>query len=158
MSDLRGAEGGRADVVIGALLFALAAAVLWFARDIPSAPFVPVAPASFPRLLAGVLAGLALLLAVRGLLAAPQARAATRAALAPALLVFGPLAGYLLLVPVLGFFSSTFLFVLAQGLLLGGRGVRDLARAAVVAAVTTVACYLVFERYLRVLFPEGLLG
>lgn len=156
--ELRGAGAGRADAVAGALLLALAGAVIWLSGEIPSPPFVPVTPAFFPRLLATILAILALPLVVRGLRARRAPGEAARAPLAPALLVFGPLAGYLLLVPLLGFFAGTFLFVLAEGVLLGARTPRGVARAVAVALVTTLACYLVFERYLRVLFPDGLLG
>ncbi len=156
--DLRGAGAGRADAVIGLVLLAIAGAVVWLAADIQSPPFVPVGPAFFPRLLAGLLALLAVLLLVRGLHAGRGQGGAPRARPAPALLVFGPLAGYLLLVPRLGFFTSTFLFVTAMGALLGERRPAALGRAVVVAAVATGACYLVFERYLRVLFPRGLVG
>lgn len=156
--DLRGAGAGRADAVIGLVLLALSAAFIWLARAITSPPFVPISAAFFPTVLAGILAVLALLLVVRGLRAARGPVGGGRAAIRSALLVFGPLGAYLLLVPVLGFFSATFLFVLAEGVLLGERRAAAIGRAALVAAGATAACYLVFERYLRVLFPGGLIG
>ncbi|HEX7126118.1 MAG TPA: tripartite tricarboxylate transporter TctB family protein [Thermodesulfobacteriota bacterium] len=153
---MNGAGGRRADAVIALVLLALAGLVFWRARDIASPPFVPLSAAFFPKVLAGVLAILALILLVQGLRA--RRRRSPSAPVLPALLVFGPLGAYLLLVPVLGFFSATFFFVLAEGILLGERRAAALGRAVAVAAGTTVVCYLVFERYLRVLFPGGLIG
>jgi putative tricarboxylic transport membrane protein len=149
--------GGRADAVIGLLLLGLAGAVWWLSRDLPSPPFVPLTPAFFPRLLAAVLAGLSLPLLVRGLAAPAGAAAPARGPLAPTLLVFVPLGAYIWLAPRLGFFVTTFLFVLAEGLLLGERRAAAVVRAVAVAALTTAACYVVFTRYLQVLFPEGAL-
>lgn len=153
-----GPGAGRADLVIGLLLAAVSGAVFHLARGLPSPPFVPLPPSFFPRLVAGLLAFLAVLLALRGLRSfrrPPDGPPAER--LAPAAIVFVVLGAYVALIPVLGFFASTFLFLLAFGWLLGERTPRGLLRPAVVAAVTTVACYVVFTRYLRVLFPEGLL-
>jgi hypothetical protein len=144
------------DAIIGLVLLGLAGSVWWLSRELPSPPFVPLTPAFFPRLLAAILAGLSLLLLARGV-RAPAAAAPARGPLAPTLLVFVPLGVYIWLAPRLGFFVTTFLFVLAEGLLLGDRRGASVVRAVAVAALTTVACYVVFTRYLQVLFPEGVL-
>lgn len=178
--ELRGQPAGRTDAAIGLLLLGVCGAVFWLSRDLPSPPFVPLGPAFYPRLVAGLLAVLALLLVVRGVRSRGQPVAADRGAaaglattdrvaaagaaagheaarLGPVLLLFGTLAGYIALIPVLGFYASTFLFLVVLGWLLDGGWPARLPRAVVVAAATTVVAYLVFTKYLRVLFPEGLL-
>lgn len=159
-ADLGGRPAGRADAVIGLLLLALSGAVFWLTRGLPHSLLVPLPPAFFPRLVAGVLAGLAVVLVVRGLRAGarePGRAAAAQAPVGPALPVFGSLAGYIAVIPALGFFASTFVFLVVLGWLLEERRRASLPRAVVVAAVTTVITYLVFTKYLQVLFPEGLL-
>ena len=67
--------------------------------------------------------------------------------------LFGLYAGALSL---LGFRLSTLLYVAAANALLAPpRGARGWARVALVALLTTVVVYLVFERYLLVLLPRG---
>jgi uncharacterized membrane protein YfcA len=157
--DLRGRGEGLADAVIGLLLLGLAAALFWMSRDIPSPPFVPVTPAFFPRVLAGVLAGLAALLVLRG--SRRRGRdgepRAARGPLRPAVLVYGALAAYAFAIPRLGFYASTFVFLLVLVGLLGERTARGAVRALAVAVATTAACYAVFTGYLRLFLPEGLL-
>ncbi len=153
------------DAVISLLLLALGGGVFWLSRDLPSPLFVPLTPAFFPRLVAGFLGGLALLLLVRalrgdrGLAAAGAATAGAQAPgrLGPALLVFGTLGGYIALIPRLGFYASTLLFLVALDWLLEERRLARLPRVVAAAVATTVVTYLVFTKYLQVLFPEGLL-
>ncbi len=153
------------DAVIGLVLLALSGGAFWLSRDLPSPLFVPLTPAFFPRLVAGILGGLALLLVVRGLrggrspAAARTAAAGAEAAgrLGPALLVFGALGAYVALIPHLGFYASTLFFLVALGWLLEERRLASLPRLVAAAVVTTVVTYLVFTKYLQVLFPEGLI-
>jgi hypothetical protein len=145
-----------ADVVIGVLLVGLAGAVLWLSSDISAPPFVPLSPAFFPRILAGILAGLSLLLVARAVRGLPAARGG-RGPLGPAAVVFGSLAAYIFAIPRLGFYASTFLFLLVLGTLLGDRTKAALLRALGVAAAATVGCFVVFTRYLNLLLPEGIL-
>jgi hypothetical protein len=120
---------------------------------------VPLPPAFFPRLVAGLLAFVAILLVVQALRrrGARRGLAGNRAPLGPAFVVFGWLAGYLGLVPLLGFFVTTFLFVAGLGFALSPRRRVDLVAALALGLVTTGVCLVVFTRYLHVLFPEGLL-
>ncbi|HEU5393881.1 MAG TPA: tripartite tricarboxylate transporter TctB family protein [Candidatus Methylomirabilis sp.] len=143
--------------MIGLLLLGLSAGIFWLSREIPAPPFVPLTPAFFPRVLAALLALLAVLLVARGLRSrAPAGAAGRRAPFAPALLVFGSLAAYLLLTPRLGFFTATFLFVFGLGFALSPRRGFDLGGALGLAAGTTALCYVAFTKYLHVLVPEGL--
>lgn len=153
------------DAVIGLVLLALSGGAFWLSRDLPSPPFVPLTPAFFPRLVAGILSGLALVLVVRGR-GGSRGRTAARAAtagaeapgrLGPVLLVFGALGGYIALIPLLGFYAATLLFLVALGWLLEERRLASLPRVVAVAIATTVVTYLVFTKYLQLLFPEGLI-
>jgi hypothetical protein len=67
--------------------------------------------------------------------------------------VFGLYVGAL---PYLGFRVSTFLYVAATNALLDvPRSTKGWARVALVALITTIVVYYVFERYLTVLMPRG---
>ena len=67
--------------------------------------------------------------------------------------VFGLYCGAL---PFLGFRLSTFVYVATANALLDvPKGVKGWARVGIVALVTTVVVYYVFERYLTVLMPRG---
>lgn len=151
------------DSAIGLGLLLLCGALSWQAGTIPTPPFVPVGPAFYPRIILGLLAALALWLILEDALTAPRRRG--RAAGPPGsrlnyrlvaigFLVFG---GYVIGLSLLGYLLATFLFVLGLGWVLGPRGVRALPRLAAVAAGTTVVTYLVFEKYLHVFLPRGLL-
>jgi hypothetical protein len=63
---------------------------------------------------------------------------------------------YIVILPLIGFRISTFLFVLALEVTL--EWPRDTKRWALMVAVaiaTSAACYFVFEDYLSVLLPRG---
>jgi hypothetical protein len=67
--------------------------------------------------------------------------------------VFGLYIGAL---PFLGFRISTFFYIAATNALLDiPRSARSVGRMVLVAAITTVIVYYVFERYLTVLLPRG---
>ena len=58
--------------------------------------------------------------------------------------------------PYLGFRISTFLYVAASNALLDlPKSAKGWGRVLLVAAITTVVVYYVFERYLTVLMPRG---
>jgi hypothetical protein len=58
--------------------------------------------------------------------------------------------------PYLGFRVSTLLYVAATNALLDPpKGAKGWGRVALVAAITTLLVFYVFERYLTVLMPRG---
>ena len=70
----------------------------------------------------------------------------------------GPLAafaGYVVLMPLVGFRPSTALFVLALQAALEPEPRRHWLRIVLVAAITVWLTHLVFEGYLSVLLPRG---
>lgn len=130
---------------------------LWFlvlTRGLPQPALVPIGPGFYPRILLGVTVVLSAALVVSDLLNR------RRAAAAPAryrlvILAFAIFAGYVALMPVLGYRVATFLFVGAlQATLETPRGARWWLVLAV-ALLTTLVTYYVFERYLSVLLPRG---
>lgn len=130
---------------------------LWFlalTRGLPQPALVPIGPGFYPRILLGVTVVLSAALVVSDLLNR------RRAAAAPAryrlvILAFAIFAGYVALMPVLGYRVATFLFVgTLQATLEPPRGARWWLVLAV-ALLTTLVTYYVFERYLSVLLPRG---
>lgn len=153
-----GRDGG-----IGLGLLVLCGVLYWQAGNVPTPPFVPVGPGFYPRVILVLLAGLAVWLILEDLVAGRgQPRSATGPAGHPpnyrlvriGFLVFG---AYILGLSLIGYLAATFLFVLALGWILGPRDRRELPKLAAVAAGTSLLTFLVFEKYLRVFLPRGLL-
>ncbi|MCL4765319.1 MAG: tripartite tricarboxylate transporter TctB family protein [Hyphomicrobiaceae bacterium] len=151
------------DGVIGLICFAVSLALLVQSFSLPQLPLTPVGPGFYPRIVLGLLgmAGLGLLL--QDLLAAradgpvsggePRPTAGVHRRV---ILLFGIIAAYVLLLPVLGFRSSTALFVLAlQPAIEWPVTARAWAAVVAIAIATPLAAYLVFEKYLLVLLPRG---
>jgi hypothetical protein len=135
----------------------------WQTAAIPTPPFVPVGPAFYPRIILGLLAILALWLILEAGITSPRRARVTESAPAPRLnyrlvvICFAVFGGYVIGLSILGYLLATFCFVLGLGWVLGPREVRGLAKLAVVAAGTTLGTYLLFERYLYVFLPRGIL-
>ncbi|MGH7355980.1 MAG: tripartite tricarboxylate transporter TctB family protein [Candidatus Rokuibacteriota bacterium] len=123
--------------------------------SLPQPALVPIGPGFYPRFLFAVTGVLSLLLLVTDLRhrTAPPRRTDTRYRLV--VLSFLVFAGYVFAMPWLGYRVSTFLFVgVVSAIIEPPRGARWWALLAL-ALLTTVATYLVFERYLSVLLPRG---
>jgi hypothetical protein len=65
--------------------------------------------------------------------------------------------GYVACLDLIGFVTSTFLFILGMSWAVGPRKARELPKLFAVAAGTALVCYLLFEKYLYVFLPRGLL-
>jgi putative tricarboxylic transport membrane protein len=147
------------DGLAGLVILGISLALLVEAFRLPKLPIVPVGPGFYPSLVLSFLAVMSALLVVQDLArsreriaAAPQTRRNYRLVVA----AFAIVAGYVLLLPLLGFRLATFLFVAAlQGAIETPRTPRGWAVLAAIAAGTAAATYLVFERYLLVLLPRG---
>ena len=142
--------GGLAVLAASLFLFALT-------LGLKDNPLVPIGPGYYPRIVLGVTAAFALLLVVTDVLAgkraAPGVEKLNYLLVVEMFVLFGLYVGAL---PYLGFRISTFLYVAATNALLDvPRNARGWARAVLVALVTTVVVYYVFERYLTVLMPRG---
>lgn len=151
----------RRDAVVGGLLALVSGVLLWQTREIPHPPFVPLGPAFYPRVVLSVFLALSLVLMASGL----RSRATPKGRDWPAflrryrliLVSFAVFGLYVLAMPILGFLLSTALFTAGMQWVLGRRGLARLPAVLAIAAGTAGATYLVFERYLYVLLPRGLL-
>ncbi len=146
------------DTVWGALLLALACAVLWNIQGFPRIPGQNIGPGAFPGLLAVILAGCAMALIVRGIRAGTPhlslglwLRSAGH--VGNFVLTAGVLVFYILAADTLGFLITAALILLALFVKLGVK-----ARLAVpIALLTVFAIHLIFYKMLRVSLPWGVL-
>jgi hypothetical protein len=120
-------------------------------------PLVPIGPGYYPRIVLAVTAAFAVALVVIDLFTGdrpvPPRERLNYLLVVEMFAVFGLYVGAL---PYLGFRISTFLYVAASNALLDiPRTPKGFARVGMIALVTTVVVYYVFERYLTVLLPRG---
>jgi hypothetical protein len=150
------------DSGIGLGLLAACGLLYWQTGAIRTPPFVPIGPGFYPRIVLVLLAALAVWLILEDLLTrVPRPRTAATPVSGPnyrlvviCFLVFG---AYVVGLSLLGYLLSTFLFVLGLGWVMGPGTHRELPRLFAVAAGTTLATHLIFEKYLHVFLPRGLL-
>lgn len=120
---------------------------------------VPVGPGFYPRIVLGITAVLSAVLVVTdftGRAARPAKPAGAPDNYRLVLLTFAIVGVYVALLPNLGFRIATFAFVsILQAVLEPPRSSGGWLRVLIVALVTTLVTYLVFERYLSVLLPRG---
>jgi hypothetical protein len=141
--------GGLAVLAASLFLFALT-------LGLKDNPLVPIGPGFYPRIVLGVTAVLAFALVVADLLwpkAATASQGLNYVLVVETFAVFGLYVGAL---PFIGFRIATFLYVAATNALLDiPRGGKGWGRVLLVAGLTTVIVFYVFERYLTVLMPRG---
>jgi hypothetical protein len=150
------------DSGIGLGLLVACGLLYWQTGAIRTPPFVPIGPAFYPRIVLVLLTALVVWLILEDLLtrtprpgtAATPASGRNYRLVAICFLVFG---GYVIGLSLLGYLLATFLFVLGLGWIMGPRTRRELPTLLAVAAGTTLATYLIFEKYLHVFLPRGLL-
>jgi hypothetical protein len=145
------------DGLTGLAATAASLVLFWLTLGLERNPLVPIGPGFYPRLVLGATALLGVALLVQDLLRRRRpVRDAARLNYRLVALLFGVFGAYVVLLPLLGFRAATFLFVLASTFLLEPPRRTGLwVRGAVLAAVTTVATYYVFEQHLAVLLPRG---
>jgi Tripartite tricarboxylate transporter TctB family len=155
----------RADAAVGGLILGLVGLLLWQTGRIPQPPFIPISPAFYPCVVLGVLALLAAGLVIQALLGGPPAPARATPAPTPrprgrgslVTLCFALFGLYTATLPWLGYRLSTGLFVAAMQWSLGSRTLRSVAGALGAGAATALVTYVVFQLYLQVLLPRGVL-
>ncbi|HZP68975.1 MAG TPA: tripartite tricarboxylate transporter TctB family protein [Pseudolabrys sp.] len=153
------------DGVSGLVCLAISVILMTQTFGLPPATIVPIGPAFYPRVVLSLVIVLSVILIALDVRAMRIARAAAAPAVtttgsAPnyrlVLATFIEFGLYVLLLPLLGFRIATFLFVLSlQVTLEWPRSGRHWALAILVAAATSLVCYLVFQDYLSVLLPRG---
>jgi putative tricarboxylic transport membrane protein len=153
----------RRDTGIGIGLLALCGLLYWQVGLVSAPPFVPIGPAFYPRVILILLAGLAVWLIAEDLLRrrTPTRKAVKHDGVAPnyrrVLLGFIIFLAYVAGLSLIGYLVATFLFVLGLSWSIGPRNVREIPKLVTIAVVTTLATYLIFEKYLYVFLPRGLL-
>ena len=148
--------------VAGLICLALSLGMLVLTRGLPQSAFVPIGPDFYPRIVLVIMAVLSVLLVVIDVW--PQsARAAGAPAAAPEPrnyrlvgVTYAVFTGYVILLPLLGYRISTFVFVAAlQAVFERPHGARSWALLALSALASSLVTYVVFNDYLSVLLPRG---
>jgi len=127
---------------------------------IPANPLVPVGPSFYPRFLLLLTIGLSLALILQQLLTGPPKKENASftnrlESYPPTLVTFSAFFLYVLLLPKLGYFLSTALFVSSLQWLLGRPLWRRLPGSLLIGVGTALITYTVFEKYLHVFLPRG---
>lgn len=143
----------------GLVVLATSLVLFWLTLGLKDSPMIPIGPGFYPRIVLGLTAALGLWMLLADLLErgkrAPGAVAAAPnySAVAIHFAVFGL---YVAALQPLGFRIATFAYVAAANALLAPpRGARGWGRVVVLAFLTALATWLVFERELLVLLPRG---
>jgi putative tricarboxylic transport membrane protein len=142
--------GGLAVLAASLFLFALT-------LGLKDNPLVPIGPGYYPRIVLAVTAAFALALIAMDVVAPSRpAGAAEKVNYVLVLEMFAVFGLYVGALPYLGFRISTCVYVAATNALLDvPRSAKSALRVVLVAFITTVVIYYVFERYLTVLLPRG---
>jgi putative tricarboxylic transport membrane protein len=149
------------DLITGLVCLTASLVLLAFTYNLPGPSLlVPIGPGFYPRIVLGISALLAAALVVQAWLARKTQRADSPAAARPnyalvltSFAVFGVYVGVL---PLIGYRLATFAFVLGlQPLLERPRNAKGWGAAVIVALITAVATFHLFQDYLSVLLPRG---
>jgi hypothetical protein len=150
------------DTFAGLICLAISLALLVQSFSLPQLPMVPVGPGFYPRIVLVFMAVTSAILVVQGIAARRPPSADGETALGPrrayglVVLSFAIIAGYIALLPLLGYRIATAVFVAAlQAGLERPATLRQWSWLGAVAFATSAVTYLVFERYLLVLLPRG---
>lgn len=137
----------KQDMVLAVVLFGLSAAFYFFGKDYPGSTFL------FPSYLVPILGFLSICLFFSALkrLEPGQSLVNLKSARGPFLLVLLT-AGFILVLPHIGFISACFLLSSSIFISLGYPNKRT---ALVVALIASVAIYLIFHTALGVSLPAG---
>lgn len=150
------------DGIAGLIGLAVSLLLLPYALGLPKLPIVPVGPGFYPTIVLVFLSVTCALLVLQDVRAQ---RLAAASAVQPAAMprayglvaaAFAVVAGYVALLPLIGFRLGTAVFVAAfQTVLERPRSLRGWLIMALVALGTSAVTYIVFEQYLLVLLPRG---
>ena len=151
------------DTGIGVGLLVFCGILYWQAGLVSVPPFIPIGPSFYPRVVLVLLAGLAGWLIVEDTLKRRRGAKEAKKPAGPApnyrrvLIGFLVFLGYVACLDLIGYVASTFLFVLGLSWAVGPREFREMPKLVAVAIGTALVTYLVFEKYLYVFLPRGLL-
>lgn len=151
--------------VAGLICLALSIGMLVLTRGLPKSTFVPIGPDFYPRIVLIIMAVLSALMVAADLwqMRAQKAAAETAAESAPEArnyrlvgITFAVFAGYVILLPLVGYRVATFIFMaVLQWALDRPQTKRRWVVLFISALATTLVTYVVFDDYLSVLLPRG---
>ncbi|WP_404335454.1 tripartite tricarboxylate transporter TctB family protein [Planococcus rifietoensis] len=156
------------EILIGVTLIALGAVIYLQSNDFPALNEVHLDAGSFPKLIAGLLILLSLMLIIKqGLVLMKSKSTGERQGAGESardfyneyklviltLLVFFI---YIFLMQFIGFVVSTIVFIIFTGLLVGSRAKKDIMVITIVSVAITLGTYFFFENFLNVRFPSGI--
>ncbi len=151
--------------VAGLFCLALSLGMLVLTRGLPQSTFVPVGPDFYPRIVLVIMAVLSVLLVAVDLWPQRSKGGEAPAAAAPAPekrnyrlvgVTYAVFTGYVILLPLVGYRVSTFIFVAAlQAVFEQPRGARGWVLVLISGVATSLITYVVFNDYLSVLLPRG---
>ena len=143
-------RGFLPDRLLGLTLLALGAGIAWHAQSLEVAFAAdPIGPRAFPTLVAAVIGGCGLFVALR-----PNALWEPAEQVVPGLAVTAAMAAYALLLVPLGFIPATFLLCIVIALAFSARPFQ----AVLSAAVTAPGLWLLLDKLLDLPLPRGPLG
>ena len=153
------------DGIAGLICLALAVGMLVLTRGLPQSSFVPIGPDFYPRIVLVIMAVLSAILIASDLWRQRSQVAPADAGAAPApekrnyrlvAITFAVFAGYVVLLPLVGYRLATFIFMAAlQAVFEPPRSARRWAVMLVSALASSAVTYIAFEHYLSVLLPRG---
>ena len=153
------------DGIAGLICLALSIGMLVLTRGLPQSAFVPMGPEFYPRIVLVIMAVLSVMLVASDLWRQRTQSAAAAAAAEPAPekrnyrlvgITFAVFAGYVVLLPLVGYRVATFLFMVAlQSVIDPPRGARRWVVVMISAVASAAVTYIVFDNYLSVLLPRG---
>jgi putative tricarboxylic transport membrane protein len=153
------------DGIAGLICLALSIGLLVLTRGLPQSSFVPLGPEFYPRIVLVIMAVLSVMLVASDLWRQRTQSAAAAAAAEPAPvkrnyrlvgMTFAVFAGYVVLLPLVGYRVATFLFMVAlQSVIDPPRGARRWLVVMISAVASAAVTYIVFDNYLSVLLPRG---
>ena len=140
----------------GLAALAASAVLFWLTLELKPNPLVPIGPGFYPRIVLGLTAALAAALVGFDFYKKTQSPESSGANTGMVLAVFMIFGLYAAALPFLGFRIATLVFVAAlQATLEPPKGLKGWSVVLATALITTVAAYVLFERYLQVLLPRG---
>ena len=153
------------DGVAGLVCLALSIGMLVLTRGLAQSSLVPIGPDFYPRIVLTIMAVLSAMMVAFDLWRPKSTAAPATAGAEPAPekrnyrlvgVTFAVFAAYVVLLPLLGYRLSTFIFMAALQLVFERpRSARRWIVLLVSALVTAALTYPVFEHYLSVLLPRG---
>ena len=156
------------DLILGVVMLLFSGFYLYFAKQIKTRPKLTPSYASaqiVPTLLGILLAVLSVIMIVQsvlklkkgGMTSDEDTPASDKSGMISVALTFAVMIGYTLVLPVLGFCLSTFVYLILQILILAPKEKRNIKLFVLVSVVFTAVVFVVFRIGLQQLLPRGII-